>query len=66
MLRITLKKQQFVVTHRYTIFKGDIKKTGQFLNRPTFKHVTFLRKKYKDNFLRTQHCHRMCAGNPSV
>ena len=36
-------KQQFVVTHQYTIFQ-ETEKTWPILNKPTLKHVMFLQK----------------------
>ena len=41
---MSLMKQQYVVTHRYTFLQETEKKTSQSRNRPTFKHVMFLRK----------------------
>jgi len=37
---ISLIKQQFVVTHQYTILK-ETEKTRQILNRPAFRHIIF-------------------------
>jgi hypothetical protein len=56
-------KQQFVVTHRYTILQ-ETQKTWTILNRPTLKRVVFIRT-YKDkNFcLWTQHFDRRCVCN---
>jgi len=38
---ISLMKQQFVITHRYTILQ-QTEKTRPILNRPALKHVVFL------------------------
>ena len=46
-------KQQFLVTHRYTILHTTKKKTWHILNSPTFKHVTFFYeniRKYSNNY----------------
>jgi len=37
---LSLMKQQFVVTHQYTILK-ETEKTRQILNRPTFRHIFY-------------------------
>lgn len=37
---ISLMKQQFVVTHQYTVLKKT-EKTRQILNRPAFRHIIF-------------------------
>jgi hypothetical protein len=65
--QIFLMKQQFVVTHRHTILQ-EAEKTWQILNRPTLKHVMFLRKyKAKDLFfLWTQRFDRRYVCNPTV
>jgi hypothetical protein len=39
-------KQQFVITHRYTVLQ-ETEETWQIPNRPTHKNVMFLRK-YKE------------------
>ena len=46
---ISLIKQQYVVTHRYTVWQ-QTEGNGQILNGPTLKHVMFLRK-YKEKQL---------------
>lgn len=46
---MSLLKQQFVVTYRYTILQ-ETEKTWQIFNRPTLKHITFLQKQEKQFF----------------
>jgi hypothetical protein len=53
-------KQQFVVTHRYTILQ-ETEKPWPILNRPTFNHEMFLRKyKEKQFFVDTKRWQKVC------
>jgi hypothetical protein len=62
---LRLTKERSVVTHRYTILQ-ETEKTWPILNRPTIKHVMFLRK-YKDkHFLWIHHFDRRCVCHPAV
>jgi len=45
----SLMKQQFVVTHRHAVLQKT-EETWPILNRPTFKHVMFLRKCKDEHF----------------
>jgi hypothetical protein len=57
---MSLMKQQFVVTHRYTILQKTYK-TWQIINRPPLEHVTFLRKcKEKQFFVDTTLWQEVC------
>jgi len=58
-----LRKQQFVVTWRYTILQQTEKKTWQFINRPALKHVIF----YENmSFFCGCNTGRRCACNPGI
>jgi hypothetical protein len=52
-------KEQFVVTQRFTILQ-ETEKNLPVLNRPTLKHVKFLRKKYGQGILLWTHVDRRC------
>jgi hypothetical protein len=64
-LNISLKKQQFVITHQHIILE-ETEKSYLFLSRPTLKHGLFLQK-YKDNQLFCWH-NTLTEGvsNPTV
>lgn len=56
---ISFQKQQFFVTHRYTVLQ-DKEKTWTILNRPTIMHVMFLRKYTgKQLFVHTSHWYKL-------
>ena len=46
---MSLITQQFVVTHRYIVLQ-ETGKTWQIIDRPTFKHIVFLRKYKRKQF----------------
>ena len=61
-----LMKQQFVVTHTYTVLR-ETGRVWQIVNRLTLKRVMFLGKyKEKHFFLWTQYFERRCVCNPGV
>ena len=51
--RVLLMKQQFAISHQYTVLE-DTGKTWQILNRPVLKHIMFLQK-YKEKWFYVGH-----------